>query len=171
MKLKPQMRPYKLRNYIFIPNYMFLLDVMIQLIEVWNLLQNTPTFHYWNLNFLSKFLFKMIKRISVFRLGARVAQSEWKLGYGLNNWDLTLGRVNMGFFLFTTVSRPVLGPTQPPVQWIPGALSLGVKRPGREADHLHLVPRSRMRGAIPPLPNTPSCHGELEQRDNFTFTF
>jgi hypothetical protein len=27
------------------------------------------------------------------------------------------------------------GPTQPPIQWEPGALSLGVKRPGREADH------------------------------------
>jgi hypothetical protein len=22
-----------------------------------------------------------------------------------------------------------------PIQWVPGALSLGVKRPGREADH------------------------------------
>jgi hypothetical protein len=40
-----------------------------------------------------------------------------------------------GNFLFTTVSRTALGPTQPPIQWIPGALSLGVKRPGREADH------------------------------------
>jgi hypothetical protein len=28
-----------------------------------------------------------------------------------------------------------LGPTQPPIQWVLGALSLGVKRPGREADH------------------------------------
>jgi hypothetical protein len=27
------------------------------------------------------------------------------------------------------------GPTQPPIQWVPGALSLGVKWPGREADH------------------------------------
>jgi hypothetical protein len=27
------------------------------------------------------------------------------------------------------------GPTQSPIQWVPGALSLGVKRPGREADH------------------------------------
>jgi hypothetical protein len=27
------------------------------------------------------------------------------------------------------------GPTQPSIQWVPGALSLGVKRPGREADH------------------------------------
>jgi hypothetical protein len=31
--------------------------------------------------------------------------------------------------------RNALGPTQPPIQWLTGALSLGVKRPGREADH------------------------------------
>jgi hypothetical protein len=24
---------------------------------------------------------------------------------------------------------------KPPIQWVPGALSLGIKRPGREADH------------------------------------
>jgi hypothetical protein len=44
------------------------------------------------------------------------------------------------------VSRPALGPIQPPIQWVSGALSLGVKLPGREADHsthLHLVPRSK----------------------------
>jgi hypothetical protein len=29
-----------------------------------------------------------------------------------------------------------VGPTQPPIQWIPGTLSLCVKRPGHEADHL-----------------------------------
>jgi hypothetical protein len=38
-------------------------------------------------------------------------------------------------FLFITASRTALGPTQPDIQWVPGALSLGVKRPGREADH------------------------------------
>jgi hypothetical protein len=37
--------------------------------------------------------------------------------------------------LFSTSSRPALGPTQPPVQWAPGALSPDVKRPGRETDH------------------------------------
>jgi hypothetical protein len=36
--------------------------------------------------------------------------------------------------LFTTASITALGPTHPPIQWVPGALSLGVKRPGREAD-------------------------------------
>jgi hypothetical protein len=49
-------------------------------------------------------------------------------------------------FPLTSVSRPALGPTQPPVQWVPGVLSPGVKR-GRGVTlttHPHLVPRSRM---------------------------
>jgi hypothetical protein len=55
------------------------------------------------------------------------------LGYGLDDQG---SRVRFrGIFLFTTVSRTALGPTQPPIKWVPGALSLGVKRPGREADH------------------------------------
>jgi len=40
-----------------------------------------------------------------------------------------------GIFLFVTASRPALGPTQPPIQWIPWAFKPGVKRPGREANH------------------------------------
>jgi hypothetical protein len=43
-------------------------------------------------------------------------------------------RRGLGIFLFTTASRTALGPTQPPIQWVRGALSLGVNRPGREAD-------------------------------------
>jgi hypothetical protein len=39
------------------------------------------------------------------------------------------------FFRCVTASRTALGPTQHPIQWVPGALSLSVKRPGREADH------------------------------------
>jgi hypothetical protein len=38
-------------------------------------------------------------------------------------------------FLFSMLSRQVLGPTQTPIQWVPGALSPGVKRQGRETDH------------------------------------
>jgi hypothetical protein len=80
----------------------------------------------------------------------------------------------LGIFLFTTASRTALGLTQPPIQWVPGALSMGVKQPRREAHHS--PPSSdvgqRKSGAIPPLPNTPSWRGaQLKHRDNFTFTF
>jgi len=51
-----------------------------------------------------------------------------------------------------TASRTALGPTQSPIQCVPGTLSLGVERPEGEANHsLHLMPRSRMRGAMPTL--------------------
>jgi hypothetical protein len=42
------------------------------------------------------------------------------------------------------------GPTKPPGQWVLAV----VKRPAREADHLHLVPRLRIRGAQRNLPHT-----------------
>jgi hypothetical protein len=58
------------------------------------------------------------------------------LGFGLDDRG---SRVRMpggaGNFLFTTASRTALGPTQPPIQLVAGALYLGVKRPGREASH------------------------------------
>jgi hypothetical protein len=46
-------------------------------------------------------------------------------------------RVPVGsrIFLFSMLSRSALGSTQPPIQWVPGVLSLGVKRQGCEADH------------------------------------
>jgi hypothetical protein len=39
-------------------------------------------------------------------------------------------------FPLTSVSRPALGPTQPPVQWVPEVLSPeGKAWPGLDADH------------------------------------
>jgi hypothetical protein len=50
------------------------------------------------------------------------------------------------------LSRPVLGPTQPPVQRVPG-LSQGKERPGRDADpSLLLVPWPRKGRAVPLIP-------------------
>jgi hypothetical protein len=41
----------------------------------------------------------------------------------------------MRYFLFATVSRPVLGPTQLLIQWVLGALTPGVKWRVLEAEH------------------------------------
>jgi hypothetical protein len=38
----------------------------------------------------------------------------------------------MIFFLF---ARPDLGPTRPPIQWVPGTVTVGAKRPRCEASH------------------------------------
>jgi hypothetical protein len=64
--------------------------------------------------------------------------------------------------------------TKLPIQWEPGALSLRVERPGREADHL--PPSStEVKGGVelyPYSPSTPSWRGaQLQHRDNFTFAF
>jgi hypothetical protein len=55
-------------------------------------------------------------------------------------------------FPVASMSRP--GPTQPPVQWVPGVLFPGVKR-GRDVTlttYPHLVPRSWMSRGYTPLP-------------------
>ena len=62
-------------------------------------------------------------------------------------------------------SKPTLGPTQPPVKWVPYRPGSKV-RPGRAADPL-LVPRLWKSRAIP-LPTLWATPGLL--RDHFTFT-
>jgi hypothetical protein len=68
----------------------------------------------------------------------RTSSRDSTVGIAIGHWldDRGVGvRVPVGSGVFSTSSRPAPGSTQPPTQWIPGALSLGVKRPGREADH------------------------------------
>jgi hypothetical protein len=38
-------------------------------------------------------------------------------------------------FSLLHIAQTGSGPTQPPIQWVPDAFSLGIKRPRREADH------------------------------------
>jgi hypothetical protein len=63
------------------------------------------------------------------------------------------GRGEM-IFPLACASRPALGPTQPPVQWVPGILSPGLKR-GRGVTlttHPISLPRSRMSRSYTPSP-------------------
>jgi hypothetical protein len=48
--------------------------------------------------------------------------------------DSIPGRGNI--FLYYMTFRPALRSIQPPVQWVPVAVSPGIKQQGREADHL-----------------------------------
>jgi len=63
-------------------------------------------------------------------------------------------------FLFTTRSRPALSICSASYPMGTVTLSLRVMWPGlRMTTYLHLVPRLRMWGAIPPLPHTSSWCG------------
>jgi hypothetical protein len=62
--------------------------------------------------------------------GGGRAQSVKRLDTG---WTVRGSNPGGGEIFRTRRDRP-LGPTQPPVQWVPG-LSMGVKWPGREVDH------------------------------------
>jgi len=71
-------------------------------------------------------------------------------GYSLDDQGWFL--VGAGNFLFDSVSRLALGPTQLPIQWYWGLL-WGVSGWGMKlTTHLQLVPRLRMHGAMLPLP-------------------
>jgi hypothetical protein len=81
-------------------------------------------------------------------------------GYGLDDRAIVVRSPAEAkrFFL----SSPALGPI-PPIQWVPGVLSPGLKR-GRGVTlitHPHLMPRSRMSRSYTPLPQSASlaCSG------------
>jgi hypothetical protein len=56
------------------------------------------------------------------------------LGYGPDDQGFE-SQQRLEILLFTTASRPALGPTQPPTKEVPGALFWGVKQLRHEADH------------------------------------
>jgi hypothetical protein len=82
-------------------------------------------------------------------------------------------RRGLAIFLLDAMIKPILGPTQPPIQWLPRELSLPIKWPENEADHsppssakvkecveIHLHSPIRLQGVV-----------LVRHRDNFIFTF
>jgi hypothetical protein len=78
------------------------------------------------------------------------------MGYALDGRDLIPSKSKI--FLFSIASRPAQGPTQPPIQCIPRAHSLGVKRLEREVDHLPLSSAEVKNGEAIPPPSMSSWH-------------
>jgi hypothetical protein len=79
---------------------------------------------------------------------------------------------HLRFFLFTTASRPALGPTQPLIQWVSESPSLGVKWLRRETDRSS--PSSAEVEECVELyhhsPNTPPWRGSQLKKDSTAIT-
>jgi hypothetical protein len=95
--------------------------------------------------------------------------SEWLRAGRLRGHNSSPSRVKN--FFFSKPFRPVLAPTQPPIEWVTGALSPGIKRKGREADHSPPTTADVKKNEfIYPLPHTSSWRSAqlVKHRDNFT---
>jgi hypothetical protein len=103
-----------------------------------------------------------------------IAQSVQRLGYGLDDRGSRV-RFPEEAWNFSLHHRVQNGSGAHPAsnQWVPVALSRGVRGRGvKLTAHLHLLLRSRMRGAILPVPLYVFVAWWLvKHRDNFTFTF
>jgi hypothetical protein len=69
-------------------------------------------------------------------VGISVKRPERETDYSTSGAEINAWRYNSidrGSMVRFPAGAP--GPTQPTIQWIPGALPLGVKLPGRETDH------------------------------------
>jgi hypothetical protein len=98
----------------------------------------------------TRFLFSIYQQFTV-----ELSQYSVWLRTGWPGFDPRQGQ---RIFPLTSASRPALGPTQLSIQWVPGVLSLGVKR-GRSVmltTHTLLVPRLRKsRSCTSSHPNAP----------------
>lgn len=68
--------------------------------------------------------------------GCTIAQSVQQLGYGLDGWGIGVRFPAWVREICFPLSWLALGPTQPSVQCLTGALKPGMKRSGRETDSL-----------------------------------
>jgi hypothetical protein len=86
-----------------------------------------------NLALLVLILFFMyLSWVGIAQLVSRRLRAGWPRGRSSSRG---MGKI----FLLSTSFRPVLGPTQPPVHWLPRAISPEVKRLEREGDHSPLT--------------------------------
>jgi len=71
-------------------------------------------------------IFYIPKSIHIYQWSIQLFIMCLALDYGLYDWGFESWK-GLGIFFFITTFIPALQPTQPPIQWVPGVLSLGVK--------------------------------------------
>jgi hypothetical protein len=96
-----------------------------QYLLAWSNLYFDSHLPYWHLSVNLFYIFQL----TYIYIRSRDSAVGIATGYGLDDWE-----VGVRIFLFSKSSKPALGFTQP-IQWVSGALSPGVKRQRREADH------------------------------------
>jgi hypothetical protein len=84
------------------------------------------------LNFVNRFDFGLA---SINFWATLVMELNWGSSANIVSRLWTDDRGSIFLQVRASTSRPVLGPTQPPLQWVPVVLSPGIKRSGRVADH------------------------------------
>jgi hypothetical protein len=91
--------------------------------------------------------------------------------YQATRWMTEFDSRQARTFLFATVSIPVLEPTEPTIQWVPGYLiqEQSSSRSVKLTIYSNTVSRLRMHGAIPLLSHTSAW--VLSAKDNFHSTF
>jgi hypothetical protein len=105
------------------------------------LLQHILAWWSWIIDFYMHFGMKEPEQLS------RYSNGLWA---GRPGFDSRKGEESV---LFSAAPRPALGPIKPPIQWVQGALSHGVKRLGRKANHpTPSGAEVKNGGAILPLP-------------------
>jgi hypothetical protein len=92
------------------------------------------------------------------RFVSRASSVPVAVAYGLDNRGTGVRfSAEARDIFYSTASRPPLGPTQPPIQWVLEALTPRVKRRGREADHSPAFSAAvKDGGPIPTLPHKSS---------------
>jgi hypothetical protein len=86
----------------------------------------------------------------------RVGCSDYATIFTIGNCD-SIPSGGKGYFIFSKVSGPALGSTQPLIYLVPRALSPGIKRPEHETDQQpSFIAEVNTNLAIPVLPHMPS---------------
>jgi hypothetical protein len=121
---------YSILCFIFVGNHIREIESIYALIRVFNLSNYSTDFNeIWYIKFVYRIQFCCLSSSSGIIQSLHEARSRYS--DGLEGFHPRQGKI----VLFSTTSSPTLGSTKLSIQCLRGAISPGVKLPGREADY------------------------------------